>query len=285
MRKYSLSSLFDVQLFGDAGAGAAQAAPGAEIGGQGENGQKAAAPAQPQDTGEKAPRSEPGEAPDAGERKDPGERAARFEALIRGEFKDLYEQRIRDTLRRRLKGSEESLRRYSALAPALERLAERYGLDAADAEGISRAVCAEEDEAPHPESPEQRQRRFRRLAQEQLADWARQAESLRQLYPSFDLKTEAGDSRFRSLLRSGLPLRTAFEALHQDEILPAAMAYSARRAEERLADSVIAGSLRPAEGAMEAQSPVLSKRDVSSLSRAEREEIDRRVARGEKIRF
>ena len=102
-----------------------------------------------------------------------------------------------------------------------------------------------------------------------------------------ELKTgdRFGDCTVRSLIGSGVPLRTAFEVLHQGEILPAAMAYSARRAEERLAESVIAGQRRPAEGAMGSQGPVISKRDVSRLTRAEREEIDRRVARGEKIRF
>ncbi len=180
------------------------------------------------------------------------------------------------------------MEKYRALSPALELLGLRYVVDASDPEALRRAVEAETPPAPDGEKAREQAAEGPRLqerAQRQLSDWLRQAEETRARYPSFDLRQEARDPRFRSLLRSGVPLQTAFEVLHQREILPAAMAYSARRAEERLADSVIAGQLRPAEGAMGGQSPVLSKRDVSRLTRAERDEIDRRVARGEKIRF
>ena len=281
MSKFSLISLFDMQLFAEDAAGA--------------GGQETAAFAQPQTGGDRpsAPTGRGGEAPDAGEHRDAAEdRAARFEALIKGEYKDLYDQRVQDTIQKRLKGSAGIVQKYNALGPTLELLGQRYGVDASDPAALRRAVEAEqaanpgaEAEKAFPAPGEQEDRQRQERARRQLSDWLRQAEETRTLYPSFDLQSEAKDPRFRSLLRSGVPLRTAFEVLHQQEILPAAMAYSARRAEERLADSVIAGQLRPAEGAMGGQSPVLSKRDVSRLTRAEREEIDRRVARGEKIRF
>ena len=290
MRQFSLSSLYDIQLFAEGGENAGS-------GGASPAGQKDAALAQPQQTGvNDSPAGESksrGEAPDAGERQnDASRRAARFEALIKGEYKDLYDQRVQDTVRRRLKGSEETARRLSVLGPALELLGRRYGVDASDTEALSRAIQAENgpsgerEESSAAQEPAERLEQLRReRAGRQVADWLRQAEETRAFYPSFDLRAEARDPRFRSLIGSGVPLRTAFEVLHQREILPAAMEFSARRAEEKLADSVIAGQLRPAEGAMGGQSPVLSKRDVSLLTRAEREEIDRRVARGEKIRF
>lgn len=288
MSRQALLSLYDIQLFAEGGD-----AQGS--GGNGPAGQEAAAFAQPRQTGVNPAASPAGEsrgqAPDAGERQqEAGDRAARFEALIKGEFKDLYDRRVQDTVRRRLKNSEETAKRLDTLSPALELLEKRYGVDAGDAPALARAIeaeCAAEGrEQPKAPEPEERGEALRReLARRQLAAWTRQAEETRLRYPSFDLREEARDPRFRSLIGSGVPLRTAFEVLHQREILPAAMAYSARRAEEKLADSVIAGQLRPAEGALGGQSPVLSKRDVTQLTRAEREEIDRRVARGEKIRF
>lgn len=282
MSKNSLLSLYDIQLFGDAGAG-----DGAGNGGEGPAGQNNAAPAQPQTGAKEAParrQQGTGQAPDAGERqRSADERSARFEELIRGEYKDLYDQRVQDTIRRRLKGSEETARRLNALNPALEVLGRHYGVDAGDAEALGRAI--REDAALAPGDPRALEARRQELAGRQVSDWLRQAKELRGRYPSFDLGQEARDPRFRSLIGSGVPLRTAFEVLHQREILPAAMEYSARKAEERLADSVIAGQRRPAEGAMGGQSPVLSKRDVNRLTRAERDDIERRVARGEKIRF
>ena len=278
MSRFSLSPLFDFQLFAEDGA----AGPG---------GQETAALARPQTGAERSssPAGQEGGTPDAGEHRDvAADRAARFESLIKGEYKDLYDKRVQDTIQKRLKGSAGIVQKYRELGPALELLGRRYGVDATDPEALSRAIqedapaSGDEEESKAPEQTETlRQERARR----QLSDWLRQAEVTKSRYPSFDLQQEARDPRFRSLLRSGVPLQTAFEVLHQQEILPAAMAYSARRAEERMADSVIAGQLRPAEGAMGGQSPVLSKRDVKCLTRAERDEIDRRVARGEKIRF
>ncbi len=279
MSRFSLIPLFDLQLF-------------AEDGAAGTNGQETAAIARPQTgaNGTSAPAGRETGTPDAGEHGDAAaERQARFESLIKGEYKDLYDQRMQDTIQKRLKGSAGIVQKYRALAPALELLGQRYGVDASDTEALRRAI--QEENAPDPgaetetEAPEQKETLRQERAKRQLSDWLRQAELTKSRYPSFDLQQEARDPRFRSLLRSGVPLQTAFEVLHQQEILPAAMAYSARRAEERMADSVIAGQLRPAEGAMGGQSPSLSKRDVSRLTRAERDEIDRRVARGEKIRF
>lgn len=278
MSRFSLSPLFDLQLF-------------AEDGAAGTGGQETAALARLQTGAERSssPAGQEGGTPDAGEHRDAAaDRAARFESLIKGEYKDLYDKRVQDTIQKRLKGSAGIVQKYRELSPALELLGRRYGVDATDPEALRRAIqedapaSGDEEESKAPEQTETlRQERARR----QLSDWLRQAEVTKSRYPSFDLQQEARDPRFRSLLRSGVPLQTAFEVLHQQEILPAAMAYSARRAEERMADSVIAGQLRPAEGAMGGQGPVLSKRDVNALSRAERDEIDRRVARGEKIRF
>ena len=279
MSRFSLIPLFDLQLF-------------AEDGAAGTGGQETAAPARPQ-TGENrssAPMGRENGTPDAGEHRDAAaDRAARFESLIKGEYKDLYDQRVQDTIQKRLKGSAGIVQKYRELSPALELLGQRYGVDASDPEALRRAIQAENmpgtDGKTETKVPEQTETLRQERAKRQLSDWLRQAEETKSRYPSFDLQQEARDPRFRSLLRSGVPLQTAFEVLHQQEILPAAMAYSARRAEERMADSVIAGQLRPAEGAMGGQSPSLSKRDVSRLTRAERDEIDRRVARGEKIRF
>ena len=278
MSRFSLSPLFDLQLF-------------AEDGAAGTGGQETAALARLQTGAERSssPAGQEGGTPDAGEHRDAAaDRAARFESLIKGEYKDLYDKRVQDTIQKRLKGSAGIVQKYRELSPALELLGRRYGVDATDPEALRRAIqedapaSGDEEESKAPEQTDTlRQERARR----QLSDWLRQAEVTKSRYPSFDLQQEARDPRFRSLLRSGVPLQTAFEVLHQQEILPAAMAYSARRAEERMADSVIAGQLRPAEGAMGGQSPVLSKRDVKCLTRAERDEIDRRVARGEKIRF
>ena len=99
MEKDSLSSLYDIQLFAEAGESAGTGGAGSPAG------QESAALAQPQQKGVNHPGSQAnagrGAAPDAGEQQDDDtRRAARFEALIKGEYKDLYDQRVQDTIRK-----------------------------------------------------------------------------------------------------------------------------------------------------------------------------------------
>ena len=90
---------------------------------------------------------------------------------------------------------------------------------------------------------------------------------------------------FVALLRSNVDVGTAYLVLHKDEIIPAAMQFTAKTAEQKVVNKIIAGGNRPCENGMSSQSAAVVKSDVSQLSKADRQEIIRRVARGEKIRF
>lgn len=313
MRKLTLAPYFDIQLFGE-GAGGGDGGTGAGAAGAAPAGQTEAAPAQPHKGVKDNPLAgviygKQDDAPAAGE---PvvaeTDRNAKFEALIKGEYKDLYDARVRDTIRSRLKGNEETVAKYNQLAPILDLLAGKYGVDASDVAALSKAIEDDEsfyeDEAVERGISVQQVKEMRRIQRENtelraqmeqaqtkqradamLADWMQQGEGVKQIYPSFDLSTELQNEQFRALLRSNVPVQTAFEVVHKDEILPAAMQYTAQQVTQKVANSVRAGQRRPAEGAMRGQSTVISKSDVSQLTKADRDEIDRRVARGEKIRF
>lgn len=317
MRKYSLSSLFDIQLFAEGAAGDAGAPGDVGAAGQENAGQQNAAVAQQQRGGRAnnplaaviyGKSAEEAQAPDAGEQEQPKDRQARFDELIKGEFKDLYAQKIQDTISRRLKGNEAKVKSFEALSPVLDLLGKKYGVDAKDAAALAKAIEDDEgfyeDEAIKTglsveELKEKRkmlreneqlrqqlnQAQAKEQADQQYNAWLREADAVKQRYPSFDLAAEVQNPQFLQLLRSGINLQTAFEVVHKDEILPAAMQYASREAERKVANSVMAGQRRPAEGAMANRAPTLIKSDVRSLTRADRDEIERRVARGEKIRF
>ena len=70
-----------------------------------------------------------------------------------------------------------------------------------------------------------------------------------------------------------------------NEIIPAAMQFSAKTVESNLVKKIASGASRPAENGMNSGSAAVVKSDVSQLTKADRQEIIRRVARGEKIRF
>jgi hypothetical protein len=80
-------------------------------------------------------------------------------------------------------------------------------------------------------------------------------------------------------------VKTAYEVVHKDEIIPAAMQFAAQQIEQKVTNKIKAGGTRPSENGMSSQSAAVVKSDVSQLSKEDRAEIIRRVQRGERIRF
>ena len=233
---------------------------------------------------------------------------AEFEKLIKGQYKAQYDARMQDTIQKRLKGTKETVDKYNALQPVLETLAKKHGVDASDIEALQKAIEADdyyfEEEALEKgitvqqlkqiRSMERENADLKRQMQEQqtrenadklYAGWMNQAEEAKKVYPSFDLRAEMNNPKFVDLLRSNIDVRTAYEVLHKDEIIPAAMQFTAKTVESKIAKKIAANGARPAENGMSSGSAAVVKSDVSQLSRADREEIRKRVARGEKIRF
>ena len=202
----------------------------------------------------------------------PQDESAEFEELIRGKYKKAYDARVQDTVTRRLKGAKQQQEKYESL---VRTLAERCGVDAADLEGIEAALAAQEDSAA------QRSEGALRLCEA----WQAQEKNLKTLYPAFDMGQALENEQFRCLLRSGIDVQTAYEVLHKDELLPAAMAYAARAAQGRIAKRMAAMGSRPAENAMGSAAAAVVRRDVSNLSKSDIDAVARRVARGERVSF
>ena len=195
-----------------------------------------------------------------------------FEALIRGRFKNQFDEKMQSAIKARLKGAKEIEGRYQTLVPALQKLAERYGVEEGDAEGLCRAIL-------------EQQTRDEAAADRIYGAWLQQSEDAKAAYPDFDLRKELTDVQFRALLRSGVGVRTAFEARHMDALLPAAMAATAKRVEEKIARSIASGGSRPAENGMGSRASVVAKTDVSKFTRSDVDAIARRVAQGERVSF
>ena len=236
------------------------------------------------------------------------DRNAEFEKLIKGEYKDLYDARMQDTIQKRLKGTKETVDKYNALSPTLEMLGKKYGVDPNDTEALNKAIA--EDDAYYEEEAlergvtvdqlkeikkmERENAELRKIKQEQenrekgqqlYSQWMEQAEKAKAIYPSFDLRAEMSNPKFTDLLRANIDVRTAYEVVHKDDIIPAAMQFTAKTVEQKLNNKIIANGARPAENGSSSQSSTVVKSDVSQLTKADRDEIRRRVARGEKISF
>lgn len=229
---------------------------------------------------------------------------ASFDDLIAGEYKDDYQAKIQATIQERLKGSRQ---REEKMNPLLQALSEQYGKDASDIDGIVEAFTNdpkryEKEALEQGITPEYAARlaKLKRMedaskAQEEAArqeamlqahynSLVEQGERLKELYPGFDLQRELQNEKFHkwTLPEGGMSVEEAYMALHGKEIAAAGMQYAVERSAQKVASSVASNSRRPAEGGMQRASAVEVRSDPTKLSKADREEIRRRVRMGDK---
>lgn len=260
-------------------------------------------------SGEGAPAAAEGAAPAAEvqeQQQEKPDRGAAFEALIKGEYKDLYDARVKETVQRRLRGTREQVERLQAMMPMLTVLGQRYGVDPSDVAALSRAVDADESylirEAEKKGiSPDTLRETWRlereatnlrrqmddyRVEQETrriYGEWQKQGEQCKLLYPAFDLEAELQNEDFCRLLRNRVNVQTAYEVIHKDEIIPAAMQVAAQQAAEKVTAAVRANAARPAENGSKGSAASVGKIDVANMTNEQMDDIRKRVLRGERI--
>lgn len=236
---------------------------------------------------------------------------ATFDELLKDpEYKREYDKRTHKAVTSRLKAS---TKRLDAVAPLMDMLGRRYGVDTSDPnnvdyEAIARAFVNDdamlEAEAEERGMSVEQYRRDRekdaRIAQlerqqrqaEQDRMWAAklaEAETVRQKYPDFDLDAEMENEQFARLLTAldfaGFPnsVLRAYETVHQDAVQHTVAAAAVEETKAKIGEAIRSGQQRPAEGGNKGgQAKPLS---AKGMSRAQIEEIRERVARGERVSF
>lgn len=309
MKHFNVIPAFNLQLFADGGAAAG--GDGGTAQGQGVTAEAASQ----QTKGDLASVKygvQPEEAAPAAEVQketaEPTDLNAEFEALIKGKYKAQYDARMQDTIQKRLKGSKETEQKLSEVAPILEILGKKYGVKATDISALSKAIedddsyyeaeAAERDLSVEQlkmfkkierENSAYKQREIDRQNQENadrlLKVWHEQEEQTKKVYPNFDMATELQNEQFRNLIENNVSVQTAYEVIHRDEIIPAAMQFAAQAVEQNISKKIAANGARPSENGMGGVASAVVKSDVSKLTKLDIDEVARRVARGEKISF
>ena len=222
------------------------------------------------------------------------------------EYKDVDQERFQGVFDRRFKEVKGLENELASHKPIMDKLMARYGvkdvaqLDKALTEDTEywekvaeeRGMSVEQYHSMQKlerENAELRKMRQMQIGQaqanRQIDTWYQQAEKVKELYPSFDFRTEAQNPEFLSLLKSGNTVEHAYKVLHFDELTQNAARVAAQTADLQAQERIKQKASRPSENGMSSKSAVIVKNDVSSLTRKERAEIARRVARGEKISF
>jgi hypothetical protein len=240
----------------------------------------------------------------------PEARKARYEQLIKGEFKDLFTADTQQIINRRfkeVKTLEENLKAYD---PLVDILAAKYDLkdttpqklveaiekdtkffeDLADSAGMTveqfKSYLALQRENANLRNQINADAEAKKTAQRNI-ELNQQAAALKAKYPSFDMMAEITNAvtgaKFAELLNLGVDVKSAFEAVHFDEIMSGAIVAAGKKAEENVISNIQAKGARPKEAGIVPNPGVIVKQDPSQFTQEDMEEIRRRVERGERI--
>lgn len=201
-----------------------------------------------------------------------------FENLIRGEYKHQFDERVQKIIDKRFRDMRLLKEQAAKLKPVMDALNEKYG--AADADTLVKLL---RNDAPQSEKDDAG--RHQKAAM-QVMKWRADADEISRSNPEFNLMNEMKNTAFASLLKAGVDMKTAYRAMHQDEILEKAVLYAAKKARDQTMKDMRMNLSRPEENGTGGRGGAkMAPLSVNNMTRAEREEIERRCARGEKVYF
>ena len=234
----------------------------AQSGSTGEGGAAAGSDAGSQQAGGSMPQSRDAAGTEAPEK-------ASFEELIRGEYKQDFDKRVQQIVKDRLKSARQAPPEQEEL---MEALRQKYG--GGDTEEILGKLREEQDR----EAQRQRESQW-----ERTPALSAQEEGLRKNIPDFSLEREMENPLFRRLVINQIPLETAWQVLHLNDLMSGALSYAARQVRQHTVNNIRQRGARPAENGLHQGAAVISRPSVKNLSKEDLIDIEKRVLRGEKI--
>lgn len=233
------------------------------------------------------------------------DRRQEFDKLTKGEWKKEFNDRVNSIVKSRLADDRKS--QSAKQQPLFDLLAQKYGVDAKSETVMDDLMSAIQedrsfwergamergltvDQYKQMQKLEQENAEFRAMAeqqhnQERVNALMEEADALKEVYPDFDFDQEMENPDLMALLRNNIPLRTAFEVIHKDEIMEGAMRYTAQVIQQKTVNNIKARGLRPSENGSKSAASATYKQNVADLTGEDIDEIMRRVSKGEKIRF
>ena len=225
-----------------------------------------------------------------------------------------YNKEIQAIVQSRLRTAKNAEESLAKLAPALEVLARRHGLDAEnmDYEAIAKAIndddayyedkalemgvsveAAKRIDQQERDTARQQKEEARNLEEQKIHNHFRsleqQGEALKKVFPKFDLRTELQNPVFARMTSPnvGVSVEDAYHAIHRKEIMSAGMQVTAQQTAQKISNAIQAGSRRPDENGTSGQSASVTTFDYSKASKEQREALKRQIyaakARGEKV--
>lgn len=238
-----------------------------------------------------------------------------FEKLIKGKGKKAFGARTQKIIDSRFAKVKGQLSSYDELAAVLY---DKYGIEAGNMDELKEAVYNDNAmfnrqameaglgtqeyrdnfksarEQAQADADEELDRQFREAEEELserdaiISEWQRQADSVRETYPDFDLTRELTDNEdFRKLLTGerALTVEEARRLAYYDRDMAEITGKVAQSVREKTAQTIARNRSRPAEGGLTKQGGIIQRRDVQSLSDDDVLKIIDAVSKGAKISF
>lgn len=213
-----------------------------------------------------------------------------------------YSEKMQKMVQGRLKNVKQAQENLNTLTPALQVMASAYGLDPEhlDYPALARAIRADDrlyqqqgqrlgvsgELARRLDRMEQLQRQQHRSLQENalkehFQSMQRQAETLKQQLPEFDLGKAMEDPTFLRLTAPnvGLSVEDAYYALNRRQLQ--------QQTARQISNAIRSGTMRPEENGISGHSPAVTSFDYRHASREQRTALKQAIraagARGEKL--
>ena len=224
-----------------------------------------------------------------------------------------YNKAMQATMQQRLKASKGNEEAMQKLAPALEMLMAKHGMDPGKPDYAALAAKIMDDDTLYEDKAielnvdtdvakklTQQDLELKRLKrqetmtmeqqriQQHFAKLEQQGQTLRQQFPGFDLRKEMQNPVFSRMVSpdSGLTVEDAYYAVHRKDIQNAQAQVIASQTAQAMTNAIRSNSRRPDESGA-GQAPSVASFDYRKASKAERNDLKQRIrnaaARGEKI--
>lgn len=236
-------------------------------------------------------------APAGGENADAGQNSEadgdkEFDEAINGKFKHQFTKKTQEIIDKRFRQTKELEEYKSKVSPAVERLMERYGIAPGEEERLMDYLNDDEEASQEYEDEETGEETdenafsYRERLKGRIHTWLKEADELKEAMPDFDLRNEIrGNKLFSQMLLSGVPVKTAYETVHREEILSGAMAYTAGKVREQVVKGIQAKGMRPMENGISSESAIVTSVDVNNLTSQDILKILKQVENGASIKF